>query len=289
MTPTIFVVTSVHNSLSHTKKFLESFSHQTYKNYQITLVDDGSTDGTKDFISKTYPTVKILSGDGTLWWTGGINLCIAYVMKSAKKGDFILTINNDCVVEREYIQKIVTTSSKFKKSIIGSLEIEQATGRIHTGYLHVDWSKGIWLNQVDEVNNIKSCDHLSTKGTLFPIEVFQKIGLLDQDRLPHYGSDFEFTNRARLNSFNLLLDPACIVYCDHERTGLTRVSRSVGYSEVYKLIWSMKSTINVKDQYYLVKLMCPKKLRPLNYFRLVMKGIYLLSLPVRNFFNLKKT
>ena len=289
MIPKIFVVTSVHNSLSHTKKFLESFSHQTYKSYQIILVDDGSTDNTALFIKKTYPKVKILSGNGSLWWTGGINLAISESMKSTKAGDFILTINNDCVVDSTYLEKIASTSSAHQRSIGGSLGIEQATKRVHTGYLHVDWRKGIWLNQVKDVNVIKSCDHLSTKGTLFPIEVFQKIGLLDEVRLPHYGSDFEFTNRARLNGFILLLGPDCVVYCDHERTGLTRQSRSVGYLEVFKLIWSIKSTINVRDQYYLVRLMCPKELRPLNYFRLFIKGIYLLSLPIRRLFSRKKS
>ena len=48
----IFVVTTVHNDMEHTKKMLMSVLNQTLKPAKIIIVDDGSTDGTENFLKK---------------------------------------------------------------------------------------------------------------------------------------------------------------------------------------------------------------------------------------------
>ena len=46
--PNICVVVVVKNRIEFTKRFLNAFKKSTYKNYEIVLVDDGSTDGTEE-------------------------------------------------------------------------------------------------------------------------------------------------------------------------------------------------------------------------------------------------
>ncbi|NEP47383.1 MAG: glycosyltransferase [Moorea sp. SIO3C2] len=40
----------------------------------VIIVDDDSTDGTREMIRRQFPNVYLIEGDGNLWWTGGICL-----------------------------------------------------------------------------------------------------------------------------------------------------------------------------------------------------------------------
>ena len=59
--PVIYVVIPVHNRLDATRECLDSLQCQAHRHFQVVLVDDGSTDGTFDYIKEMYPEV-ILSG-----------------------------------------------------------------------------------------------------------------------------------------------------------------------------------------------------------------------------------
>ena len=65
------IVVPVHNALKHVELLL---NHLKALNTQfpasVILVDDGSTDGTSDFVALHYPEVRVVRGDGNLWWGG---------------------------------------------------------------------------------------------------------------------------------------------------------------------------------------------------------------------------
>jgi GT2 family glycosyltransferase len=46
-------------------------------------------------IAECFPEVHLLRGDGTLWWTGGINVGIRHVLSLAREQDRVLVINDD--------------------------------------------------------------------------------------------------------------------------------------------------------------------------------------------------
>ena len=67
-------VIPVHNRLNYTKECLHIFNELKENSFfqnnhvQIVIVDDGSTDGTGDWIRANYPDVIVLEGDGNLWY-----------------------------------------------------------------------------------------------------------------------------------------------------------------------------------------------------------------------------
>lgn len=284
MTPKVFVITAVHNSILQTKKFLKSLIRQNYLNTKVIVVDDGSTDGTKEFIVKNYPKIILLKGDGNLWWTGGLNKALEYTSKIWKKGDYVLTINNDCEFDKSFIGTLAKVSEDNGRAIVGSLETSKDEGnKIMSGVLEVDWDnalfKSIGPKTISEAKKYKKrfleTDTLQTKGTLFPIEVFEKIGFLNDKQLPHYASDYEFAMRAKRNGFKLLVSLDAVVYSDIKSTGITDTGKSkISYKELFKLLFSRKSQVNIVDHLNLVNLAFPKRNRIKNYIFLVKKAIY---------------
>ena len=71
---TVFVLIPVFNRLEHTKKVLKALRNQTLaKQLYIIVIDDGSTDGTREYLAN-QSDVTTLHGDGNLWWGGAIQM-----------------------------------------------------------------------------------------------------------------------------------------------------------------------------------------------------------------------
>ena len=69
---------------------LDSLSKCTYKDVEILVVDNGSTDDSIDAVKKKYPTVEIITSDTNRGYAGGCN----FGAKSAN-GEYFLFLNND--------------------------------------------------------------------------------------------------------------------------------------------------------------------------------------------------
>ena len=183
--PIVYIICGVFINLKYTKKFLNCIEKQSYPNINTLIIDDGSTDGTYEYIKKNYSDVAVLKGDGNLWWTGAIYWGVEEVLKIANQNDFILTINNDCVFSDNYIENLLKTSLSNKRAVVGSLGIDSNSKKlIYDAGIQIDWPQGEFMQLgpklvKDLPGNIKiqeAIDTLSTKGTLFPVEVFKKIG-----------------------------------------------------------------------------------------------------------------
>ena len=83
----IHIIIPVHNRLALTKKCIESLDNQSYKNWNLYILDDGSSDGTSNWINKINRNdIKLIHGNGNLWWTGSIHKAVSNIIKIADKG-----------------------------------------------------------------------------------------------------------------------------------------------------------------------------------------------------------
>jgi len=263
----LFIVIPVHNRKHFTRDCLLSLRKQTFQNFTTVVIDDGSTDGTSEMIQKEFPEVVLLHSDGNLWWTGATNLGVEYALSQAFQNVYILTFNNDTVVRRDYIQTLLNSVSKYPRSLIGSISVSNKDESIVVDAgIRINWFTAKYTNLADgrsyndilrEGSLIQKVDVLPGRGTLIPVEVFRKVGLYDFKRLPHYGADYEFSRRANMKGYNLLINYKAVVISDVQMTGLNNRVNKLKWRDLIRSFFSIRSTNNLKYRWNFARLCYP--------------------------------
>jgi len=219
----VYVVLPVFNRLEETKKFVSCMQRQSYPNYQVVICDDGSTDGTGEYLKSLGGNIVVVDGTGDLWWAGGINRCIEYVLDHATDDDLVITINNDVDLEADYISQKVNRSFEHPGAVIGSLCVYQSNHDIiETSGLVMNYKTCISKSLVKHgarrsQMSLVGCapvTHVPGKGVLIPVIVYKRLGLYDAERLPHYHADTDFTLRAHEHGIPVFVDFESIVYSE---------------------------------------------------------------------------
>ena len=99
--PLVSIISINYNQIFHTCEMLESLGNCTYPNKEIIIVDNNSEDDTS-IIKQKYPDVKLIISKKNLGFAGGNNLGILEA-----KGDYILFLNNDTLIDPGFIQPMV--------------------------------------------------------------------------------------------------------------------------------------------------------------------------------------
>ena len=110
---TISIIIPIYNRIDITKQGLKSLNSSLYNckpasnnfNFEIIVIDDGSTDGSGVWIKQNYPNIHLITGDGNLWWSGSINMGAKYAINTLS-ADYILLWNDDVITDEKYFSKL---------------------------------------------------------------------------------------------------------------------------------------------------------------------------------------
>lgn len=274
----IWICIPVFNRVQFTLKCLSTIKAQTYQNFTIVVCDHGSTDGTSALVAQQFPDTVILTADNSLWWTGAINVCIRYVLKHAETTDALLTLNNDTELQPDYLYQLVGYSGKYQDAILTSVIHDINSGKLFEIGFRQNWLLGT-SKPVDFENhhlpydiNVINITHASGRGTLFPLSVFDNIGLFDEKHLPHYAADYDFTFKAANAGFKIYVCRHCRVFSYIEATGQASVLAGFSARSFLDYFYGMRSPANLKARWWLGWNNCPKLIFPiymaLDFFRI---------------------
>jgi GT2 family glycosyltransferase len=251
-TSRIYIVIPVFNRLQFTAACLQSLCEQEYEHYVIVLVDHGSTDGTAEYVQQHFPSVVLLKGDESMWWTAATNLGLRYALDH--NADYILTLNNDLVVKKDYLLELMKVMQNRQDLIIGSASVDIANPE-KVAYAGTRWNP--WLAKYRHAvsldlpysnliaqNDLIATDLLPGRGTLVPAAAFRTAGLYDENNFPHYAADEDFSLRARKQGCRLAVCPRAVVMSHVAATGIGK--EKLSWSYLVRSFSSIKSPKNLK-------------------------------------------
>ena len=103
--PSVAVVVLNWNGVQDTLRCIDSLERQTYPNFCILVVDNGSTDGSLPALRALGDRITLIESDANLGYTGGNNLAIREVLKG--DADYIWLFNNDAVAKPDALALLV--------------------------------------------------------------------------------------------------------------------------------------------------------------------------------------
>src|SRR3989338_11483946 len=195
------------NGKKFIKDCLNAVFKQTHKKFKVYLVDNGSTDGSSDFVNKIFPQTKIIQLDKNYGFAKGNNVGIKEAFKD-KSIKYIVCLNNDTIVDKNWLKEMVKTAEKDKR--IGAVQSKimlQDKETIHSvgGTLNYDFSsdsKGFGEKngeyQEKEIELAIGC------SVLIKTNVLKQIGLFDE-KFFSYQEDDDLSIRVKKIGYKIFL------------------------------------------------------------------------------------
>ena len=90
------------NGIDVLSECLDSLGKSTYKNIEIIVVDNASTDGSQDWIRSNHPNIILVQNNSNLGYAEGCN-----VGAESSSGEYLIFLNNDTVQNENWIESLV--------------------------------------------------------------------------------------------------------------------------------------------------------------------------------------
>jgi GT2 family glycosyltransferase len=188
------------NGWQDTIACLLSMQRQDYPNFQLLVVDNGSTDESVAQIKKAVPSVELLQTGSNLGFGGGCNLGIRQALD--RGADFIWLINSDATADPCALSALVRAAERNQAlGAVGSVLYEMGT----SDQVQL-WGGGqvnLWLGQSRHQQSPGELDFISGASLLLRCAALDKVGLFDQATFFMYWEDTDLAFRLRKAGWKL--------------------------------------------------------------------------------------
>lgn len=209
--PEISVIIPNWNGRNLLDTCLSSLRRQTYRDFEIIVVDNGSIDDSIQFLESSYQEVKILRLEVNRGFCVAVNCGIKLA-----RGKYIALLNNDTETDTAWLAELVKALNEnpavgfcaskminfFKRNIIDD------AGDLLSYYGHTVGRNEVDTGQYDQPRFIFSA---CAGAAIYRREIFQKVGFFDEDFFAYY-EDVDLGMRAQLMGYKCLFVPTAIVY-----------------------------------------------------------------------------
>ena len=182
----------------------------------VFLVDDGSKDGTSEAVTAQFPEVRVLHGDGNLYWNGGMRKAFDAAMQEGF--DAYLWLNDDSRFFDDALSRIVACAESEASHgaaaiIVGSMRDPQSGVRSYGGFGKRGHGLRLNFDPVipDDVRTLP-CDTMNGNFTLVPASIARVIGNLDKTFRHQFG-DLDYGLRARQKGIAVVIAPGYFGEC----------------------------------------------------------------------------
>jgi GT2 family glycosyltransferase len=198
---------------------LDSLARQSFRDFEVVLVDNGSADGSAAFVRDAYPWVKLVELNKNAGFASGNNRGL-----EAAAGEFIVALNNDTRTDPDFLAELVAAARAFPKA--GMVAAKMLNYFEHSRIDAVGLKIGVnglgYNIGVGEQDTGQFDDNVLPFGpcggaALYRREMIDRVGFFDPDFFAYY-EDFDLAWRGRLAGWLCISAPRAVVHHVHSAT-----------------------------------------------------------------------
>jgi GT2 family glycosyltransferase len=218
--PPVSVIIVNWNGMDYLKDCLDSLRAQTFPDFEVILVDNGSTDGSVQYLRENYPGwVRVLPNPRNEGFSGGNNRGIR-----AASGKYIVLLNNDAQADARWLEELVKVAEKNPRAgMLASKIYLQGQPKILDNVGHLIYRDG--LNRGKGRLEVDQGQYEVIEEVLFPSgcaalyrrEMLEEVGLFDEDFFA-YGDDTDLGLKGRLAGWKCLYVPKAVVHHSYSQS-----------------------------------------------------------------------
>jgi len=207
--PRVCIVVLNLNGRQLLEKCLSTLIKTAYPNYKIIVSDNGSTDGSIEYLRQHWKSVDTVALDKNYGFAGGNNRGAEYALKKYRC-DYVLFLNNDTeIIQPDWLRIMVEVAERDQRNGIVGCKLLFPDGRIqHAGaYFHplkVAGHRGIFETDGGQYDDEREMDYVTGACFMVRRELIKTIGLLDDGYSPIYFEEADYCIKARKAGFKIV-------------------------------------------------------------------------------------
>lgn len=197
-----WVIIPAHNRREITLECLKHLqSTQNFKNFNTIVVDDGSTDRTGEMVRAGFPSVHLIKGDGSWWWTGSIRRGMEYAYD--RGAEVFMWLVDDVRPDSGTVEQMATAVVENKNTVLSAMVYREPPydSDLPRGIRRDVSRSGLRRLPYDDSEIFQDGDVVAGKFTAMQRSVVDAIGFPDDEKFPHHDGDFDYTLRAKEKGF----------------------------------------------------------------------------------------
>lgn len=235
--PRASVIVLTWNGGDYIEACLASILAQDYGKFEVIVVDNGSSDGTPEFVSERFPEVRLIRNERNLGFAAGNNVGL-----QAAGGDLLVLLNQDTRVHPGWLAALVQAFDDEAVGIAGCKLLYPGGTIQHAGaYLYGPRGESDHLGRhapdpsivpragEGRFDQMADVEFVTAAALAIRREALDEIGLLDEGFGPAYYEDTDWCYRARAAGFRVVYWPEAAV-THYESTTTTAVSHERKYA-----------------------------------------------------------
>lgn len=228
--PTASVIVLAWNGMGYLESCLKSLLSQDFGTFEVIVVDNGSTDGSPDFVAQHYPQVKLIRNERNLGFAAGNNVGLR-----AATGDILVLLNQDTQVQPGWLGALIDTFSDPGIGMVGC-KLLYPDGTIQHAGGFLQGARGesahIGRHMIDDgqYDQLADAEFVTAAALGISRTALATIGPLDEEFVPAYYEDIDWCYRARAAGFRVVYQPRAVVI--HHESASTS---SPSYDGLYAL------------------------------------------------------
>ena len=208
------------NGLRFLPTYLNALRNQTYCDFETLVVDNGSTDGSRERIAKEFPEVRIVALETNRGFAPAVNAGIR-----AARGDVVVLLNNDTEADSHWLEEIARALETNPNAgmVACKLKLFDKRDYIHSAgdFYRVDGipgNRGVWEQDRGQYDDARGIFGGCGGAVAYRTTMLAEIGAFDE-ALGSYCEDVDLNWRARLAGYSIVYAPRAIVYHMVSATG----------------------------------------------------------------------